>query len=181
MAFHDINQGKHFIYCHLMHALMSTCDPMSFKISSVGIRAHTWMTFELHIWVILGFPFSGLEAIFWSFFFIWCWFSVFKPDWCWRLVENIVWSKTFLFYFMVFGAHLMGFRKLGLILVLHFMRFLCNFLGLDWRIDVWGWKLSVFVEKCTKFWPIFFFSRRARLCSAQWRRWIVHDDIILTS
>ena len=41
MAFHDINQGKHFIYCHLMHALMSTCDFMSFKISSVGIRAHT--------------------------------------------------------------------------------------------------------------------------------------------
>ena len=35
MAFHDINQGKHFIYCHLMHALMSTCDPMSFKISSM--------------------------------------------------------------------------------------------------------------------------------------------------
>ena len=30
---------KHFIYCHLMHALMSTCDPMSFKISSIGIRA----------------------------------------------------------------------------------------------------------------------------------------------
>ena len=35
MAFYDINQGKHFIYCHLMHALMSTCDPMSFKISSM--------------------------------------------------------------------------------------------------------------------------------------------------
>ena len=34
MAFHGINKGKHFIYCHLMHALMSTCDPMSFKISS---------------------------------------------------------------------------------------------------------------------------------------------------
>ena len=48
---------------------MSTCDPMSFKISSIGIRAHTWMTFELYIWVILGFPFFGLEAIFWSFFF----------------------------------------------------------------------------------------------------------------
>ena len=35
MAFHGINQDKHFVYCHLMHALMSTCDPMSFKISSV--------------------------------------------------------------------------------------------------------------------------------------------------
>ena len=39
MAFHGINQGKHFIYCYLMHALMSTCDPMSFKISSIGIIA----------------------------------------------------------------------------------------------------------------------------------------------
>ena len=35
MAFHDISQDKHFVYCHLMHVLMSTCDPMSFKISSV--------------------------------------------------------------------------------------------------------------------------------------------------
>ena len=34
-AFHGINQGKCFIYCHLMHALISTCDPMSFKISSL--------------------------------------------------------------------------------------------------------------------------------------------------
>ena len=35
MVFYDINQGKHFIYCHLMHTLMYTCDPMSFKISSI--------------------------------------------------------------------------------------------------------------------------------------------------
>ena len=69
MAFHDINQGKHFIYCHLMHALMSTCDPMSFKVFINWYQSHTWMTFELHIWVILGFMFFGLEAIFWSFFF----------------------------------------------------------------------------------------------------------------
>ena len=68
MTFHDINQGNHFVYYHLMHALMSTCDIMLFKISSIGIGAHTWMTFELHIWVILGFPFFGLEAIFWSSF-----------------------------------------------------------------------------------------------------------------
>ena len=93
MTFHDINQGNHFVYYHLMHALMSTCDIMLFKISSIGIGAHTWMTFELHIWVILGFP-----------------FLVWKP---------------------FFGAHLMGFRKLGLILVLPFIRFLCTFLGLD--------------------------------------------------
>ena len=33
MTFHGINHGKHFIYCHLMHALMYTYDPMSFKIS----------------------------------------------------------------------------------------------------------------------------------------------------
>ena len=39
MAFYDINQGKHFIYFHLMHALMSTYDPMLFKNSSIGIRA----------------------------------------------------------------------------------------------------------------------------------------------
>ena len=43
MASDDINQGKHFIYCHLIHALMSTSDLMSFKISSIGIRAiHGW-------------------------------------------------------------------------------------------------------------------------------------------
>ena len=35
MVFHGINQGNHFIYCHLMHILMATCDPMSFKISSI--------------------------------------------------------------------------------------------------------------------------------------------------
>ena len=46
MALHGINQGKHFIYCHLMHALMSTCDLMSFKILSfttsliLSIRNH---------------------------------------------------------------------------------------------------------------------------------------------
>ena len=37
MTFHGINQGKHFIYCHLMHVLMSICDHMSFKISSNNI------------------------------------------------------------------------------------------------------------------------------------------------
>ena len=56
MAFHSINQGKHFIYCHLMHALMSTCYSMSFKISSIGIRAHTWMTFKLAYLGYFGFP-----------------------------------------------------------------------------------------------------------------------------
>ena len=46
MALHGINQGKHFIYCHLMDALMSTCDPISFKILSfttsliLSIRNH---------------------------------------------------------------------------------------------------------------------------------------------
>ena len=38
MAFHGINQDKHFIYYHLMHVLMFICDPMPFKISSIGIR-----------------------------------------------------------------------------------------------------------------------------------------------
>ena len=43
MAFHDINQGEHFVYSHFMHALMSICDPMLFKNSSIGIRAqHGW-------------------------------------------------------------------------------------------------------------------------------------------
>ena len=90
------------------------------------------MTFELHIWVILGFPFSGLEAIFWSFFFHLVLILGFQArlmlETCRKycLEQNI-----FLFYFMVFGAHLMGFRKLELILVLPFMHFLCNILGLD--------------------------------------------------
>ena len=38
MTFHGINQIKHFIYCHLMHALISTCDPMSLKISSGSVE-----------------------------------------------------------------------------------------------------------------------------------------------
>ncbi|RVW22881.1 Leaf rust 10 disease-resistance locus receptor-like protein kinase-like 1.1-like 2.3 [Vitis vinifera] len=32
MAFHNINQGERFVYSCLMHALMSTCDLMLFKI-----------------------------------------------------------------------------------------------------------------------------------------------------
>ena len=56
---------KHFIYCHLMHALMSTCDPMCLKFHQLVLE-HAGMTFELHIWV---FPFFGLEAIFRAFFF----------------------------------------------------------------------------------------------------------------
>ena len=161
---------------------------MSFKISSIGIRACMD-----DIWV---FSFLVWKPFFWAFFFfILCWFSLFKPDWCWRLVENIVWSKTlFLFYFMVFGAHLMGFRKLGLILILPFMRFLCNFLGLDWRIDVWGWKPRCFHRKMHKILAESFFSPekpgrvqpggedeqcimtsylkiKTKSCSARWRRW----------
>ena len=44
MVFHDINQGKHLIYYHLMYALMSICDYMSFKISS--FRTYLVMVFE---------------------------------------------------------------------------------------------------------------------------------------
>ena len=35
MVFHGINQDNHFIYCYLMHTLISTCDHISFKISSI--------------------------------------------------------------------------------------------------------------------------------------------------
>ena len=35
MVFHGINQDNYFIYCHLMHTLMFTCDHISFKISSI--------------------------------------------------------------------------------------------------------------------------------------------------
>ena len=34
-GFHDINQGERFVYSRLMHALMSTCNPMLFKNSSL--------------------------------------------------------------------------------------------------------------------------------------------------
>ena len=54
---------------------------------------------------------------------------------------------------MVFGAHLMRFRKLGLILVLTFMRFLCNFWVYIEGLMFEDGNLSVFVGKCTKFWP----------------------------
>ena len=93
------------------------------------------MTFELHIWVILGFPFSSFgKHFFWSFFFRLVLFLGFQArlmletyrEYC---LEQI---PSFFFYiYMVFGAHLMEFRKLGLILVFHFMRFFMQFLGLD--------------------------------------------------
>ena len=60
--------------------------------------------------------------------------------------ELHIWVSHFLVWKPVFGAHLMGFWKLWLILVLHFM----HFLGLDWRIDVWGWKPKCFHWKMHK-------------------------------
>ena len=96
MVFHDINQGERFVYSHLMHALMSTCDPMLFKFSSIGIRANMddiWAAYLGYFRFPLFWfwkPFF-LELLFlFLFFFVWCCFSVFKPDWCWRLVKNIV-------------------------------------------------------------------------------------------
>ena len=97
MAFHGINQGKHFIYCHLMHVLMSTCDPMSFKISSIGIRAHTWMTFKLAYLGYFGFP------IFWfgsHFFFHLVLIIGFQALLVLETCRNIVWSKTFFLWFL---------------------------------------------------------------------------------
>ena len=127
MAFHGINQGEHFIYCHFMHALMSTCDPMLFKFSSIGIRAlHGW-----HLSCMFGLfrvsRFLVWKPFFFSFFFRLVLILGFQArlrletcrEYC--LEQN----PSFLWFF---GAHLIGFQKLGLILVLHFMYFfLCNF------------------------------------------------------
>ena len=50
MTFYYINQGKYFIYCHLMHALMCTCDLMSFKISSHLSYLENWRVILLFIY-----------------------------------------------------------------------------------------------------------------------------------
>ena len=97
MAFHSINQGKHFIYCHLMHALMSTCYSMSFKISSIGIRAHTWMTFKLAYLGYFGFPNFWFGS---HFFFHLVLIIGFQALLVLETCRNIVWSKTFFLWFL---------------------------------------------------------------------------------
>ena len=135
MVFHGINQCEHLIYCHLMHALMSTCDLMSFKFSSIGIRAlYGW-----HLSCISGLfwvsRFLVLKPFFWRFFFfrlvlILGFQAQLMLETCreYCLEQN----PSFLWFF---GVHLMRFRKLGLILVLSFMRFLCSFFG--FRLKDW--------------------------------------------
>ena len=62
MAFHGINQGEHFIYCHLM----STCNPMLFRFSSIGIRAlHGW-----HLSCIFGLFWVSRFLVWKRFFFL---------------------------------------------------------------------------------------------------------------
>ena len=141
---------------------MSTCYSMSFKISSIGIRAHTWMTFKLAYLGYFGFPnFWFGSHFFFHLVLILGFQALLILETCRKycLEQNI-------FFFMVFGAHLMRFRKLGLILVLTFMRFLCNFWVYIEGLMFEDGNLSAFVKKCTKVWPKKKISKRTRLCSA---------------
>ena len=61
-------------------------------------------------------------------------------------------------FFLVFGYHLMGFRKLGFILVIPFMRFVCNFWVQIEGLMFEDGNLIVFVGNAQFFWPEFFFS-----------------------
>ena len=146
------------------------------------VSKQAWMTFELQFWVIfLVSRFLVMEAIFLGGFFHLVFILGFQArlrletcrEYCLEQNPSI---------FVIFGAHLMILKNRAC-LVLAIMRFLCIFLGLDWRIDVWGWKSMYFCWKIRKiFGEIFFFFSRTRACSAggedeqtpYWR----HHDII---
>ena len=81
--------------------------------------------------------------------------------------------------FVIFGAHLVIFRKLRLVWFL----LLCIFYAFFW---VWieglmfeDGNLCIFVEKCARFWEeIFFFFSRTKLCSARGKDEQGHADVI---
>ena len=147
-----------------------------------------WMTFELQFWVFffLVSRFLVMEAIFFGgLLFVWRLFLVFKLDWGWRLVENIVWSKTHYYYYYFYGfwSSFDEISKIRAYFGSSYYAFSCAFLGLDWRIAIWGWKSKCFSRKMHKIvGEIFFFFSRTRACSAggedeqtpYWR----HHDII---
>ena len=119
-----------------------------------------WMTFELQFLSYFFFSFSsyGSHFFFFGFLFIWSCFLVLKPDWGWRLVENIVWSKTHNFFFYDFWSSFDGISKIRAYFGSFYYAFFCAFLGLDWRIDIWGWKFKCFCQKMHKILGGIFFS-----------------------
>ena len=140
MAFYGINQGNHFIIpIILLHVLMSTWDLVwCLKLFHQLVLEPPWMTFKLQFFfflVIYGFYFLICKPFFWGVFS----FGINSPFWSpiddGDSYKTLFGAKPIFFFFWFFGAQLMGFKKLGFLMVLHFMHF-CTFLGLDWSINV---------------------------------------------
>ena len=142
----------------LLYALMSTCDPMWFKIFINWYQSHIWMTFKLHIQVILGFPFSSLEAIFLGFFFRLVLILGFQAQLMLETCRKHCLEQSPSFFCFCFWSSFDGISKLGFVMVLPFMRFLCNFWVQIEGLMFEDGNLIVFIENCTKkFGQIFFF------------------------
>ena len=134
--------------------------------------------FKLHFCLdYLGFPFC-FGSQFWGFFclvLILCFEAKLMLETCRKhlLKENPS-------FFWFFGTQLMGFRKLGFLMVLHLCVFV-QFFGQDWWINVWGWKTGCLHRKLHNFWPNFFSSLDLfspnQVCSAHGE----NDDVIMTS
>ena len=133
------------------------------------VSEHAWLTFELQFWVNFFISrFLVTEYIFWGFFFRLVLILGFQA---WLRLET---CREYCLEqnpsnFVIFGAHLMIFRKLRLVWFLLLCIFLCIFFVLDWRIDGWGWKSKYFYQKMSEILGgnFFFFFSKTRSCSAR--------------
>ena len=101
---------------------------MWFKNFHQLVSKPLWMIFKLQFLGYLGFPFSDLEAIFFLGFCRLVLILYFEAQLMLETCRKHCLEQNPSFFFVfVFRAHLMGFRKLGFVMVLHFMRFLCVF------------------------------------------------------
>ena len=130
------------------------------------VSEQAWLTFELQFWVNFLFLVFWLWKTFFGVFFRLVLILRFQArlrletcrEYCLEQNPSI---------FVIFGAHLMIFQKLGLVWFL----LLCVFCAFFW---VWieglmfeDENLSIFVEKCAKFWAeFFFFFSKTRPCTA---------------
>ena len=95
MASQSMNQGNGLnfaIKCMLNCQHVILCNWILINWYQSKHDWHLSCNFRLIFW----FPVSccGSNFFFGILFLVWCWFSVFKLDCCWKLVENIVWIKT---------------------------------------------------------------------------------------
>ena len=166
MASQSTNQGNGLnfaVKCMLNCQHVILCNLNSHQL----VSEQAWLIFELQFWV----NFWVSRFLLWKQFF-------------WNFISRLM----LIFYFqarllletcreycleqnpsnfVIFGAHLMIFRKLGLVWFLLLCGFLCNF---------WVWieelmfedeNLCIFDEKCVKFWAEKFFFSSPELGRAQ--------------